>query len=231
MLCHHPHLMWFGKRRATAFDYAMDIANGIMARDSRGLHDLIRLLLRPLQAELMVDAAVKPAHHARQEIEQSRFFAEGCATHHFRERDYPTLSQMAFPIRLATDVVLPCPWFRSHLVAALASHGVGRARGVWRQDHNHHLTLWLPWRIAFVTGGNHSITAGILAGEGELVPDEVYDLSGVFDRIRCDGRRYIDVNSGATIAKVANHRVAAVFEIGRMMRQVHTTQENMKPPD
>ncbi|WP_323129610.1 DUF6710 family protein, partial [Klebsiella pneumoniae] len=28
---------------------------------------------------------------------------------------------------------------------------------------NHRVTLWLPWRIGFVRGGNHSIASGVLA--------------------------------------------------------------------
>nr|WP_152624096.1 DUF6710 family protein [Cupriavidus sp. IDO] len=71
---------------------------------------------------------------------------------------------------LARDIVLLCAWNMQRYVGALACIGKEKFDDrdtTWRQDYNHGVTLWLPWGIGFVTGGNHSITAGILAGEGE----------------------------------------------------------------
>ena len=111
------------------------------------------------------------------------------------------------------------PWNRQRIANALAGIGAGKNRGEWTRDFsNHHLTLWLPWGIAFVSGGNHSLTAGIVGGEGELIPDRVYDMSALLRMIRCDGHHFRDVKTGRVVAHVQDPRVGAVFEIGRLMQ-------------
>ncbi|MEK8414470.1 hypothetical protein P2O56_17665, partial [Escherichia coli] len=86
----------------------------------------------------------------------------------------------------------------------------------WKQDkNNHYVDLWLPWRIGFVHGGNHSITAGILAGEGSLIPEHVYDMSWMFELVRTDGNNWFV--EGQKAEAVKSGRSAAVFEIGRLL--------------
>ncbi|WP_319950300.1 DUF6710 family protein, partial [Klebsiella pneumoniae] len=82
-------------------------------------------------------------------------------------------------------------------------------------NSNHYVELWLPWRIGFVGGGNHSITAGILAGEGTLIPEHVYDMSWLFELVRTDGNHwFVDDHK---VEAVKSGRSAAVFEIGRLL--------------
>lgn len=129
----------------------------------------------------------------------------------------PRLPSSGFCVELARDPVLPCPWKRPDLVNTLSYVGSGRVLGPWRQDPNHSVIVFLPWGIAFVVGGNHSIAAGILAGEGSLVPTEVWDLSSWLDSFETDGRIFVDRASGKEICKVFNPVRAAVFEVGRLM--------------
>ncbi|WP_375167927.1 DUF6710 family protein, partial [Klebsiella pneumoniae] len=83
------------------------------------------------------------------------------------------------------------------------------------QDINHRVTLWLPWRIGFVRGGNHSIASGVLAGEGEVIPDTVYDMRYLLDIVSTDG--YYWYMSGKICERVSDYRTAAFFEIGRLL--------------
>jgi hypothetical protein len=76
----------------------------------------------------------------------------------------------------------------------------------------------LPWGIAFVNGGNHSISVGIVGGEGVLQPNEVYDMSKMLDLVQCDGQHYRAVSNGQILDRVHDTRIAAVFEVGRMLR-------------
>jgi hypothetical protein len=72
-------------------------------------------------------------------------------------------------------------------------------------------------RIGFVRGGNHSITAGILAGEGTVIPEHVYDMSWLFELVRTDGNHwFVD---GQKAEAVKSGRSAAVFEIGRLLTE------------
>ena len=63
--------------------------------------------------------------------------------------------------------------------------------------------------------GNHSITAGILAGEGSLIPEHVYDMSWMFELVRTDGNNWFV--EGPKAEAVKSGRSAAVFEIGRLL--------------
>ncbi|WP_312038611.1 DUF6710 family protein [Salmonella enterica] len=47
---------------------------------------------------------------------------------------------------------------------------IGSAKGnPWVQDINHRVTLWLPWRIGFVRGGNHSMALLQIVGGDKLI--------------------------------------------------------------
>lgn len=122
-----------------------------------------------------------------------------------------------YEVDLARDLVLPTMWHRQSVASAFGAIGNGLKCGPWRQDTNHQVSLWLPWRIAFVNNGNHSIAAGIVRAEGVLKPASVYDLTSVLRAVRSDGARYLSVPGGQHLAAVRDQRVAAVWEIGRIM--------------
>lgn len=179
------------------------------------LPDLIRAIVRPLQSDFLL-AVAEEGTDARPDLDPEYFFFSGL----HRVMDYEQMKQSradptTFTLTLATDVVLPWPWSLSRYISAL-SH-IGSAKGhPWEQDPlNHDVELWLPWRIGFVMGGNHSIAAGILAGEGSLVSSTVYDMSFLFESVRTDGRFWY-IN-GEPCEPVTQWRSAAVFEIGRGM--------------
>lgn len=116
---------------------------------------------------------------------------------------------------LRTDILFPWPWHTDRMVDALSY--IGRINdNPWKQDFgNHSVSLWLPWNIGFVNGGNHSITTGILMGEGSLVPTEVYDCASLMEVVHTDGRGWF--LNGEKIESVRSGTNAAVFEMGRLM--------------
>ncbi|MEI4771421.1 DUF6710 family protein [Psychrobacillus sp. FJAT-51614] len=123
-------------------------------------------------------------------------------------------------ISLNRDLVLPWSWKRSRLVTCIAQIGEGRKRGEWSQDHrNHMVDLWLPMGIAWVTSGNHSISTGIIQGKGTIIPENVYDISDVYEYVYCNGVNYYRKEDGSIISPVVNAEFAAIFEIGRIMTE------------
>lgn len=120
-------------------------------------------------------------------------------------------------INLSRDLVLPWPWHRNRIKDAILNIGEGRKFGKWKQDYdNHWLNVWIPMGIAWVGGGNHSITVGIVQG-GELEPEYCSDISKLYKYIKCDGDNFIEIKSGRVISKVKSPEFAAIYEIGRMM--------------
>jgi hypothetical protein len=204
------------------FNNLMEFAAELADANPSALPDLVRMYLRPLQAEMLVDVAKKGAIKDVPSIDNRDFFWSGqCRIFDQLRR---TRRHKKIEIRLNRDVILPWPWERGRLIRTLASIGSGRAWGKWKQDDMNHLVhVWLPWGIPFVGGGNHSIAAGILAGEGKIVPTEIHDMSAVFKIVKCDGMDYIDKRDGREIAPVEDPRIAAIFEIGRLMHKLKSS--------
>ncbi|MGY2258000.1 DUF6710 family protein [Pseudomonas sp. SDO55104_S430] len=215
------------------FEQLIQTAKLIAQTNPRGLVDLVRAILRPLQSEYLLGVAER-GQDALPTIGSFTFFGEA-----IRDRIFDSdgvnfrgarLGSEAFSLRLSRDIVLPWAWDFGRYVDALATIGSDKeivcenkwsrvSQGPWRQDNNHQVELWLPWGIGFVNGGNHSITAGILAGEGEITPEYVFDMSYLFEEINCDGRFFSDRTGQLT--PVEDVRRAAVFEIGRMMHDLN----------
>jgi hypothetical protein len=123
-------------------------------------------------------------------------------------------------INLAKDLVLPWPWKRERLINCIVNIGEGRLKGGWKQDKlNHFVDIWLPMGIAWVTNGNHSTTVGIIQGSGNIKTDRIYDISDIYNYIKCDGRNFIRLDNGKVIYPVKNIEFASIFEIGRMMKE------------
>ncbi|WP_017187242.1 DUF6710 family protein [Alkalibacillus haloalkaliphilus] len=121
-------------------------------------------------------------------------------------------------VDLKKDLVLPWPWKKERLIASISNLGTNRDWGGWQQDYNnHHLEVWLPMGVAWVRGGNHSITVGILQGEGTIIPDVTYDFREVYKYVYTDGKYYYRSEDDSKICKVKNVEFAAMFEVGRMM--------------
>lgn len=197
----------------------MRMAHNISHKNPDSLFDLIRALLKPLQYEQMLSVVEQNDHMAFREICDYDFFFSGALS--FWEK-YHLKSEKSVKVNLTRDIVLPTPWNRERYLNAISTIGVGRRSGEWTQDHNHRISVWLPWKISFVQGGNHSITAGILAGEGEIHTTDVYDFSPIFDVIKCDGRHYINLKKQQSTELVSDIRRAAVFEIGRLIQRAQS---------
>ncbi|TBU86949.1 hypothetical protein DNK44_21715 [Pseudomonas dryadis] len=234
------------------FEHLIKTARRIAETNPRGLVDLVRAILRPLQSEYLLGVAER-GQDALPNIGAGPFFGEAIRARMFTADGMNfrgvSLDAEAFRLKLSRDTVLPWAWSFERYVDALATIGSSKAladgsrwnrayQGAWSQDPNHRVELWLPWGIGFVNGGNHSITAGILAGEGEITPDNVYDMSYLLDEIHCDGKYYVDTRTGKRIAPVKDARKAAVFEIGRIMRDMNipafkfeSEQANSRPSD
>lgn len=72
-------------------------------------------------------------------------------------------------------------------------------------------------RVAWVYGGNHSITAGIVRGEGEIETPLVYDFSALYKHVKCDGRRFERKHDSKVLSRVKSVEWAGIFEIGRLL--------------
>lgn len=124
-------------------------------------------------------------------------------------------------ITLGNDPVLTRPWNIVRLHDSMKNIGENKKSGDWTQDVNHRVELWLPFGVTFVNSGNHSITTGILNNEGQLNLDLDYLYNMKYEAlhsIQCDGVNYFRVEDNSYLAPVTNISMAAVFEIGKLIR-------------
>lgn len=207
--------------RRERFAQVMALARKVAADDPLGLPSMARLVAAPLQARAMTSAAFRCAHGARGAYDLADFFgspfarvtAEGETVDAVVDRSAPE----RYRLRLGRDPVLAVPWTRSRLVSALANIGHARRMGDWHADINHRVELLLPFGLARVHGGNHSLAAGVANAEGTLVTEAVTDLSPLYAHLHYDGLSMVRRHDGCALWEVVDEELGVLFEIGRLM--------------
>ncbi|EJP1240240.1 hypothetical protein NVM05_004806 [Salmonella enterica] len=194
------------------FNHLLSVAEKLPVK---ALPDLIRAIVRPVQSDFLL-AVAEEGTDARPDMTPQEFFFKGLTQiQSYEKMKECEMNGADYPLSLASDIVLPWPWSLPRYIDNVSRIGTHKGKP-WKQDkNNHYVDLWLPWRIGFVHGGNHSITAGILAGEGSLIPEHVYDMSWMFELVRTDGNNWFV--EGQKAEAVKSGRSAAVFEIGRLL--------------
>ncbi len=213
------------------FARILAFAHELADRNPAALCELVVLLTRKLQADLLAGLLVVPTRNAEPESWESLMWGRGVRELTTEGHDFDELAVLLpdddRTVKLATDAVLPLPWSKDRLLYSLASIGSGRPEGPWQEDpKNHRIELWLPLGLAWVHGGNHSITAGIALGEGEVRVSQTYDISPIYRYVRCDGNFYRRTEDDAELGPVANTELAVIWEIGRLMSEIADARDN-----
>ncbi|MBV2205730.1 MAG: hypothetical protein KUL87_09935 [Pseudomonas sp.] len=207
--------------RRERFEHVMARARAVAALDPLGLSSMVRLIAAPLQARAMTSLAFRPVHGARGAYDLGDFFgsafalvtAEGLSADKLCVR----LEDARYRLRLGRDPILATPWCDSSLTNAIANKGHARRDGPWHADFNHKVQLLLPFGLALVHGGNHSLTAGIVNGEGSVVTDSARDFSSLYAHLHYDGLSMIRSHDGVRLWEPVDEELGILFEIGRLM--------------
>ncbi|BBP46294.1 hypothetical protein THMIRHAS_16670 [Thiosulfatimonas sediminis] len=191
----------------------------IYKENPNALQAYINGLARKVQYQRFVDYAMSDMHaapHNRQEDFFGRFFNKN-AEYELLERlrsDPP--EQM---IDLSTDTVIAEPWHHGRFISCMET--IGEPENPWKEHKTNHLGFtFLPSKITWIGGGNHSITTGILKNTGTFQTTEVYDLSKIFDSIYSDGIFFWNKDAKERISQVIFLEFAAIYEIERQVRRV-----------
>lgn len=230
------HRKMNAKKYKNDFDSIMDFAKSVLEQTKKlekengplsqkiehPLVDVVRLVGRKIQTEYLTNLLYKKYDSELPSLfpEEVLFDLRASLSQEGKEfEDIITELKIEKTVSLSHDLVLPWSWRTSRLVNCIAQIGEGRADGPWRQDNNHNVDIWLPMGIVWVYGGNHSISTGILQGKGSIKPKAIYDISAVYDYVDCDGVNYYRIEDGFIISQVKNAEIAAIFEIGRLMKE------------
>ncbi len=210
-----------GGRRLQREEFAniLDLARIMARRDAQALPLLIRLLGRAAQIRAMGRVVREKKMESYDYDSDHALFHYGAELTRNGQRLDDLKREVPAPrsLNLASDLIFPWPWNAGRIINAFSNLRPGGEWGRWQQDLNHSIELWLPIGIGWVHGGNHSITAGILNGEGEIQPEITYDISRVYKHVTCDGIKYYRKYDGKAIGVVPDFEMAAVFEIGRLI--------------
>ncbi|WP_345719014.1 DUF6710 family protein [Thauera aromatica] len=207
--------------RRERFENVMRRGREVAAADPLGLSTLVRLIAAPLQARATTSLVFQPAHGARSAYDLSDFFgsllarltADGMTADQIGVR----LEGARYRLRLGRDPILAVPWSDSSLTNAIANIGYSRRKGEWRADFNHKVELLLPFGLALVHGGNHSLAAGITNAEGTVVAETVIALAPLYAHVRYDGVSMIRTHDGFNLWTPVDEELGILFEIGRLM--------------
>lgn len=204
------------------FQRILDFVDPFIKPDNLGLRQIIRLLGGVTQRQAMA-GLISSIDHSGPAMEPSvAWFCEARSVYPgglnmFNLKKEVKKDNPHIKLRLGVDIVLPCPREHLKLSRALNWEHEGEKQGPWTKEKNHKVEWWLPVGIGWVHGGNHSITAGIASGEGFVTPYHVYDISAIYQYVKCDGVEFLATKTGAKLAAVENIEFAAIFEIGRKM--------------
>ncbi|WP_409457135.1 DUF6710 family protein [Pseudomonas oryzihabitans] len=189
----------------------------------RGLEDLSKIILRPLQSRHIADAYFKPPHQAIEELWwlDSLGFSGWLPG---ADRDLnSSIIRSVVPapaghlLNLSTDIILPTSWHPSSIVNLLGRIGSERPLGRFKQSSNHQVTFMIPLGIGWVSGGNHSIAQGIIRGEGEIAPTEYLDVTEIVRRVTFDGKSWRCCSTGHRLGRPRYIELGLVWEISRLI--------------
>ncbi|QCI14075.1 hypothetical protein E6B08_23210 [Pseudomonas putida] len=223
--------------RVAAFENLMRWATCLEAANNRaGLEDLIKIVLRPVQSIHMREALLRPRHHGPHALHWMSSLgglwdgdAECGTWAGFLLKHCRCPVDECSVISLASDMVIPTLWSESSILNSLGMIGKGRKSGEFMQDKNHSVTLMRPMNIVWVNGGNHSIAQGILGGEGELLPDDVYDVTEIIKGVRFDGELWICQRTGEKLGSPIYAEFGWAWEIARFLINLPSKPTGYRP--
>lgn len=172
----------------------------------QALNDLIRIILKPIQCKHITNSYAVQPHMGIPSIEVSDFlpFALPETTLHVYNKDSHGV------LYLKQDIVLPTTWHPSSLISSLAL--IQDNQSNFKQNINHQVILFLPFRIGFVINGNHSIAQGILKGNGIIQPNSVIDVSSLLPQITFDGKYWLKNENNKVLGRPRYKEFGWVWE-------------------
>ncbi len=137
------------------------------------------------------------------------------------EREYIDRHALQKPlqINLANNVVWPSPWKIDRFANAISRIGKDVENPFEFKDYNHFSFLMMPIGITFITNGNHSITSGVIKGEGTILVNEIKDISYHCEKYYFDGEYMRRITDNKKIYKIEQFECGVLFEISKLIRK------------
>ena len=202
------------------FSNTISMAKEIAQENPKALVDLVKLIGKPYQTKHISGVVMKGYNEVENLDEYLVFFPKGSD---YTWELYSLINEVKDykrPLELKTDLILPWPWSKKRIRDTLCGIGKRRSWGEWQEDKlNHRVSFWLPMGIGWVKGGNHSISNGIINGEGVITQYKAYDISAMYEYVYCDGDYFYKVQDDSKLFPVQSLEFACIFEIGRIMHE------------
>lgn len=207
----------------------MEVMENVIASNKRQLPAMVRLLMGPVTADFTRHALFHERHQDKVFFEFDKFFFN---TVRPISQDGRSLLDMPgfrggpgdpskqYRLDLARDVVLTQPWDREKLTRNVADVGSQGLKGQFLANYNHKVHFLLPFGLAWVVGGNHSIAAGLCDGFGSVVTSETFDISAAYPYVTYDGTSFVRKHDGAILNRPEREEAGLLFEIGRRMLEI-----------
>ncbi len=203
------------------------VAEAIAEKNPDALIDLVRVLGRKLQSEYLTKFVFDGSDDCDVDFHRGKTSLDFADVLFDMNRpvneagkvglDFMVKSAEPRTLKLGVDLVMAWPWNKDSFANVLGHIGPDKPGGEWMQDKNHRPEVILPFGFAFLDGGNHSIMAGIVQGQGQLTAKSVYDISGLLNHVYFDGVHYRRMDTDEVLSKALNFEFGAIFEIGRLM--------------
>jgi hypothetical protein len=214
------------KNRKARFDQIMLAVDSVVEQDRMALPSLVRLIGKTLQARYAFHALHFPVHKNKIVADLDQLFfgslrpiaEDGRSLQMmpgYKGHDAEPNSQ--YRLDLARDIIIPEARDRDKLIESMTTIGEGRQKGAFLSNSNHQVCCILPIGISIVTGGNHSISAGIADGHGTVVTTSIRSLVPAYAHVYYDGDSFCRRHDGYILNKPMHEEPGILFEIGRRM--------------
>jgi len=213
------------KNQKERFEQFKKFAENVAKEDPAALSVLVRMVAKSLQMRLLPEVS----YNLKYALDAINLFSFLGKKNEVITPDNQTIDDLTIRIygednkkakyllQLKRDPIFAKPQNKDNLISSLVSYGYGRRNGAWQEDPNHRVSLLLPFGVGIVIGGNHSIAAGIINGEGELTTDEVIDLSQLYEYIEYDGVNMLRKHNKKQFFKPQAEELGILFDLGRLM--------------
>ena len=220
-------MKWFGRRskcegsEREAIENVLAFAEAIIERNMEPkerlikLIDLRRVFLRKFQADHIAACYCSGTHQAPEPIEVKSLL---CQEMLLEENQVKKISEK-ISLDLAQDVVLPTPWHPKRMIDNIGKFGSDPLKTQWVQDTNNHFVYWMStFGIGIVDGGNHSLTAAIIANEQiKFTLKHQYDYSFLFESYHFNGSVYVDSKTGRHLSAPRFLVFGVIYELSRLI--------------
>lgn len=208
-----------GNSHDTPYQFAMsnvlDRFNRI--EDSTDKKEFLKLVRKSVTLEMSTELINRPFYYG---FVQDDSYRPTFSFNHYMEIDgrneslYEAIPEEEYTCDFGVTPVLSFPWNPKRYVNTF--HYISRD-GFKHQNTNHFINYYPQLGLCTAFNGFHSISAGVISGEGTLPVHKVYDVTKTFKEVYTNDGKLWQYRTSGKVERIDDFRYALIYELSRML--------------